>query len=165
MLSKCCCCIELRTGCIILGVLGILTGFSLITKGPYDSLYIIGAIFYVLRVSTEYLPLLFGAIKFNQRALLVSLVAGFLLTVLGVVYLIIVMAIVDIETLAPKLANGCRGVEDFHQLGMSCEDFKSMVKITTASILLAGGALEIYFLLCVYSFYKELKTGSLSLPK
>ena len=152
MLSKCCCCIPLRTGCIILAVLGILSGIGMLIKGYSDWPYVIEAIVSFAASG----PLLFGAIQNNQRAVLVGLIADALLIVFSIVFGII--AIASVETVIPELANNCDGIPDFDQLGVSCDDFKSTMKVTVAAAFVVGGLFNIYFWICIYSFYAELKT-------
>ena len=152
MVSKCCCCIPLRTGCIILGVLGILSGIGLLATEWRQWFYVIEAVIFF----AAYGPLLFGAIQYNQRAVLVSLGSCALLILYGTVIGIII-AMPRIETFRPELANNCAGVTSVERGGISCDDF---TQITDVSAFLIGSVLDIYFWICMYSFYKDLKTGA-----
>ena len=149
MLSKCCCCVPLRTGSIILAVLGILGGFANI--GGLTWYGILDGIFYLV----GYGALLFGAIKYNQKAVLVNLVFTALLIVVSMVLFII--AIASLETLVPELR--CKMPDESSQPSITCGQATTMLYISTGAGFLIGGLLNIYFWFCNYSFYLELKTG------
>ena len=154
MLSKCCCCVPLRTGSIILGIIGILSGAGFLLKGYTDWYYIIDGLLQIV----AYGVLLFGAIKNNKTAVLVHLVASAINIVLSIVLGIV--AIVRIDTLAPELANHCQSIlEELRQMGLDCEQFKAVVISTTAATFIGSGLISVYFWICIYSFYKELKKG------
>ena len=158
MLSKCCCCVPLRNGSIVLAVLGILIGILIgigsFAKSGGFGLHIIVAIFYLL----AYGALLFGAIKYNDKAVLFNLVLTAILIVLGIVGASIVIA--TIQTLAPELDNNCAALaKKLAQEHITCDEMKSAT-IGTATGILIVTFLQIYFWVCNYSFYKELKGGS-----
>ena len=152
MLSKCCCCVPLRTGSLILAILGVLGGILSFATSRGDWSSIIQGIFYLL----SYGFLLFGAIKYNEKALLVCLVLTAVSIVLGVVFCII--AIANIETIAPQLANNCAAmIDDLNKLGMTCDQFKSTTIGIVAGIFIGASLVSVYFWICNYSFYKQLK--------
>ena len=154
MLSKCCCCVPLRTGSLILGILGVLGGILSFATSRGDWSSIIQGIFYLL----SYGFLLFGAIKYNDKAVLVCLVLTAVSIVLGVVFCII--AIANIETIAPQLANNCAAmIDELNKLGMTCDQFKSATIGTLAGTYIAASLVNVYFWICNYSFFKELKEG------
>ena len=157
MLSKCCCCVPLRTGSIILAILGILGGIFAfaISRGQWSS--IVEGIFYLL----SYGFLLFGAIKYNEKAVLVCLVLSAASIILGVVFCII--AIANIEMIAPKLANDCAAmIDELNKLGMTCDQFKSTTIGIVAGTFIGSSLVSAYFWICNYSFYKQLKEGGAS---
>ena len=122
MLSKCCCCVPLRTGCIILGVLGALGGIGLILKGYTDWYNIVVGILQIL----AYGLLLFGAIKNNTTAVLVHLVASAINIMLSIVLGIV--ARVRIDILIPDIDNRCQSMpQELRQLGLTCEHLKEIV--------------------------------------
>ena len=156
MLSKCCCCIPLRTGSIILAVLGLVGGTGNLALAIYYQLWpnIVGGILYLL----SYAPLLYGALKYNKNAVLVSLICSGVLIALGIASCIIAFA--SIETINPLLADNCVAIRDvLNTLGLTCDQYKSTVLGMLAGTLIVGTLLNIYFWICNYSFYKELKKG------
>ena len=168
MLSKCCCCVPLRTGSIILAVLGILGGVGLFVGSQGFWYNIVLGVVYII----GYPALLFGAIKYNDKAVLVSLVCTAIIIVIGTVFGIIIIA--STETLIPELANNCASTVDVSTNGGNgqidfsgvCDALKNVARITTivvaAVIFFSSALLNIYFWICIYSFYKELKGGNVN---
>ena len=151
MLSKCCCCVPLRTGSLILAVLGILGGFGMMRTGAwYD---ILDGVLCLI----AYGALLFGAIKYHQGAVLVNLVFSAITIVLGILFVIIALA--SLETFVPQLRDNCASIPDLNQTGMTCSQLKSITVGTVAGTYAVGSLLSIYFWFCNYSFYLELKKG------
>ena len=97
-LSKCCCCVPLRTGSLVIAILGILGGLGLLafSKGQTSIRWpnIVEGIFVLL----PYSFLLFGALKYNDKAVLVCVVLTALSIIIGIVFGII--AIVNIDFLS-----------------------------------------------------------------
>ena len=154
MLSKCCCCIPLRTGSIILAILGILGGIGSFATSRGQWPYIITGIFYLL----SYGPLLYGALKYNEKAVLMSLACTAVSIFLGIVFTII--AIANIDTISPQLANNCAAIiDELNQMGLTCDQFKATAVGVAAGTFIVGSFLNVYFWICNYSFYKELKEG------
>ena len=155
MLSKCCCCIPLRTGSIVLAILGLLGGGAIFAQFFAQSggfwVYIVEGIFYLF----AYGALLFGAIKYNEKAVLINLACTALLILLGIVFAIILL--VSIEKFLPKFAYECTGI-DLKQ-GITCDDQKLATAGMPAGILIGSSLLNGYFWVCNYSFYKQLKEG------
>ena len=137
MLSKCCCCISLRTGSVILGVLGLIAAIVtlcypvLVQNGGNLT---IGIIYFI-----SHAFLLYGAVTNNYTAVLVYLV----FTGIGIILDLIfgILALVSVGILVPGLANDC------------CYNEVD----TLASVFIISGILNIYFWICCWSFYKELK--------
>ena len=149
MLSKCCCCVPLRTGSLVIAVLGILGAlvFLALSKGQWIS--IVDGIFFLL----PYAFLLFGALKYNDNAVLVCVVLTALSIITGIGLGII--AIANIEIFVPQLANDCKALHFF----VDCDNLRFRTIVTTAVKLIGGSLVNIYFWLCNYSFYKELTEG------
>ena len=132
-LSYFCFCAPLRTGSLILAVLGIL--FGIIGFVPYDNLLlfnVIQGIFYL----NAYGALLFGAIKYNDKAVLVNLVLTpniIFLGIVGVIY-----------------------------RGISLNTATGIVAGIVGGIVwgIVSAFVNGYFWVCNYSFYKELKKGN-----
>ena len=155
MLSKCCCCVPLRTGSLVIAVLGILGALGILasSKGQWPS--IVEGIFFLL----PYAFLLFGAIKYNDKAVLVCVVLTALSIIIGIVFGII--AIVKIEIINPLLANDCEAFDyasDF-TFFLDCDKEKFKARAITAAYLFVLSLVEVYFWICNFSFYKELKKG------
>ena len=175
MLSKCCCCVPLRTGSIVLAILGIPVGISTFATSGGFWLYIIQGVLYLL----AYGALLFGALKYNYKAVLVNLVVTAFLIILGIIGAIIFIQdslssgsrisydfydmYASIKPFVPanKLANNCAAMaEELSKAGITCDEFKAETIGTAAGILIVSSLLNGYFWVCNYSFYKELKRGS-----
>ena len=154
MLSKCCCCVPLRTGSLIMAILGILGGIGFFALSGGEWAYIIQGIFYLL----AYGPLLFGALKYNEKAVLVSLAITALSIAIGIIFCII--AIANIETIVPQFANDCASIiDELHRMNLTCDQYKSATIGIAAGSFIIGSLLNVYFWICNYSFYKELKEG------
>ena len=141
MVSKCCCCVPLRTGGIIIGVLGVLTGIGLLLGGYPNSYFITDGTVQIL----TYGVLLFGAIQNNKTALLIHLVAAALSIALGIsfgIYFFILVAVF---------------VSQFDTSEYSSLGYGLLASGATSFII--EGLLSVYFWICNYSFYKELKKG------
>ena len=147
--SKCCCCVDLRTGAIVMAILEIIGGFGLIGKSTEwpDILNVVVAI-------GAGVCLLFGAIKYHQLATRVYLVLQMIaIVLLGVAML---MAII-LATAAAAAVSGNHGVQ-------GNEGGVAMVIATAVMIYGIVASLHIYFWLCVFSFYKGLTTGEITFP-
>ena len=153
MLSKCCCCIPLRTGSLILAVLGILGGFAKFASSAGQWNNIIEGVFFIL----SYGSLLFGALKYNAKAVLVCLVCTGVLMLLEIVFGII--AFVKPEIFRPELANNCATLDKsiLWTFGWTCNEYKWSFLILAAGKSFGSLLVNVYFWICNYSFYKELK--------
>ena len=164
MLSKCCCCVPLRTGSIILAILGILGGLGVFVGSQGFWFNIVLGVFYIV----GYPALLFGAIKYNHKAVLVSLVCTAIIIAIGIAFGIIVIA--SIETFVPEFANNCASMVDVSSNGnngqVDISGVCAVVRYTTmgitATIFFASAVINCYFWICNYSFYKELKGGNVN---
>ena len=164
MLSKCCCCVPLRTGSIVLAVLGILGGIGTFVASQGQWPQIVLGVFYII----GYPALLFGAIKYCRKAVLVSLVCTAFIIVIGIAFGIIFIA--SVETFVPELANNCATMVDVSTNGVNGQvDLSGLcdvVRYTTigiaAAIFFSSALINFYFWICNYSFYKELKEGDVN---
>ena len=138
MLHKCCCCIPLRTGSIIIGVVGILGGISLLIRisviSDIESDWNEGLKIYCpdivasIIILLVYGCLLFGAIQYFKGAVLVYLIFGALFIVVSVIFRIYSIA---------RLKGGDR--------------FQHVASLMFYVLF------SMYFWICNYSFYVELK--------
>ena len=152
MLSKCCCCISLRTGCIILAILGFLNGIITFAYSKREWFTIVHVIFLLIGNGI----LFFGSIKKNYKVVLASLVFIGTAIVYGIVLGVITIA--DMDSAFPELANDCVLMEnELKTLGMDCNKFKSTTTYLTVGALVFFNLVEIYFWVCIYSFFLQLK--------
>ena len=87
-LNKCCCCVDLRTGSIVIAVLGLLGSF-----GNWGSGIVVGVITIVAGVASN-VCLLHGAIKYNRITTLIYLVMEGIFIVLYIVaFCLIIVAL------------------------------------------------------------------------
>ena len=150
MLSSCCCCISLRTGCIIIAVVGTLWAMSMLATSNWHWYYIVLGIFYLIANGV----LGFGAIKYSQTAILVNLVLTAIYIILGTLFGLIMVACID--SIYPLFANKCAVVEvESRKIDMTCDQNKWKIGITYG-IFFADALINSYFWLCSFSFYKEL---------
>ena len=146
--KKCCCCVDLRTGAIVMAILEIIGGLGLFGKGVSAGLW--PDILNGVVVTGAGACLLFGAIKYHQLATRVYLVLQMIaIVLLGVAML---MAIIWATAAASAVSerHGLQGNEG----GVA----------TAVMIYGIFASLHIYFWLCVFSFYKGLKTGEITFP-
>ena len=142
-LNKCCCCVDLRTGAMIIAVLEIIGGFALLGKSPIAWDTIVTCITFVISGAC----LLFGAIKYNWTATLVNMV----FSAVGITLWIIVAVMFFV---AAGVGSG--------QVSSQQKNAYWTASIITGVILIAVVFVKIYFWVCVYSFYRNLKSGNIS---
>ena len=150
MLSKCCCCVPLRSGCIALGVVGILVAFIYLDPIINQSAYIF--ILPLLVSLCSFGTLLIGAIVNNKTMVLVHSITYAMLMVLKVIFVIV--AAVAFTTLMPVL-NDC---EELDMTGFDdCEQYTSYTMVLFFIVSIIELLLDIYFWFCSFSFYLKLK--------
>ena len=103
MLSKCCCCLRLRTGSLVLAISGIIQGLGLIAL---YNLYWAGFVQGIL-VLVAHQFLLFGVLKHNEIAIQICLLLETLIIFTGILFG--VLAIVGIGPFVPQLFDNCEG--------------------------------------------------------
>merc|ERR1712018_55064 len=136
--NNCCCCIELRTGCIIIGVLQILGGLGNF-KPPLEWFTILLAIVSIISGCC----LLFGSIKYNPIGILINLI----FTAITSLFCLIVAIMIFYA------------VATYHT---SREEFIGYM--IAGGVYLVALAINVYLWLCVFSFYKKLKSGDITSP-
>jgi len=201
--GKCCCCVDIRTGAIVIAVLGIVGSFGNLAFSTYWMM--IGEIIWRLVVS---FCLLFGAIKVNEIAVLIYLI----LTILQIISEFAVGIFFLVAGSALKLVSQDDGFAVANTTSQHQDDgltFANMTSLhqddgltvgnatslhqddgftvanttslhqddgfTVASGTLVGIAaiiggvyiilwacLDIYFFICVHSFYKKIKDGMIT---
>ena len=169
MLSKCCCCVSLRTGSIIIGVLGLLGGIACLANAVYSGFNWIGLIQGIVYI-LSYGCLLYGAIRFNRTAVIVYLVIDGVMIAAVIIFGILAIVGVSIVAGTTDCSHLQQEVVDFpyssDQINMQawnlkqmCESAQTVVIGITAGIFFISAMLSFYFWICVYSFYKELNMG------
>ena len=136
-----CCCLDLRDGAIAIAVLEMLIGLG--SFGSFANGFNWIAILIFLPNVASGISLLYGAIKHNSTAVLVNLI----LSLLGVVFLI-VMSLVTLISGASMTLVEQRGAQ--------------IIMLVLGSIYLLITLIQIYFWICVYSYFRKLKSGNLS---
>jgi len=187
--GKCCCCLDLRTGAIVIAVLGIVGSFGNLAFSTYWMM--IGEIIWRLVVS---FCLLFGAIKVNEIAVLIYLILNILQIIsefaVGIFFLVAGSALkVVSQDDGFAVANTTSLHQDdgftvgnatslYQDDGFTVANTTSLHQddgFTVASGTLVGIAaiiggvyiilwacLDIYFFICVHSFYKKIKDGMIT---
>ena len=143
-LDKCCCCIDLRVGAIVIAILEIIGG--LCNFGNMQG-NVWGSVICAIASILAGLCLLFGAIKYNQVAVIVNLV----FSMIAIVFYAIVAIMVFI-------AAGLYG----SQRGAQPEAVGAV--IVAGVVIVIAILLMIYFWICVFSFLKGLKAGDIASP-
>ena len=89
MLKRCCCCIDLRTGCIIIAILGIITSAGWFTYTEKNDAYYVVLSGSIMGLIGN-LSLLFGAIMTNKIAVAIYLILEFVQLMLNFAFSILV---------------------------------------------------------------------------
>ena len=153
MLSKCCCCISLRVGCFILSIMGIVGGIIGLVYSEGNVLFVSEGVLWIIADTF----LFFGCIKMHRKTILVALVLEIVAILDGIA--ILIFSSISIEYVYPELANDCADLSA--QLNFSeidCEQTKSSYLQVMVGTICFNLALNTYFWICVFSFYKSLGT-------
>jgi len=153
--KKCCCCIDLRVGAIIIGILQILGAIGQFWNGIIG---IIGAI----AMLVAGICLLVGALKYNQVPTLINLIFAMIVIVLD-----IVMGILFLVAGAAFLAADANTVAVTVGSHEDPDLVKTVAVATSFAMGIAcfiGSLIHLYLWVCVLSFWKELKSGKITSP-
>ena len=156
--SKCCRCIELRTGAIVIAIMHILGAFGVLgygilwypKRGPGASEVVLeygifpSSIIGVIVGLTAGATLLIGAIKYNNTAILFHIV-------LAAIEIMDLFAIAIMYIIVANVADGGNFEDGFAAL--ICYLF--LIPIVFHAII------YICFLVCIYNFYKEVKSRAI----
>ena len=147
LLNKCCCCAELRTGAIILGVLHLI-GAALPLKDLKDGVTWYAIVDAILNLGAAGC-LLFGAIKNNKRATLLYLILDIVIIAFAIgVGIYLIFWTTWTTTFADEM---CR------MQGACTNEERQMAGPILGFSYLCVVALYVYFFLCIYSFYQSLE--------
>ena len=161
--QKCCCCIELRAGAIALAILQVFGSFIDLAAIGQDGrtwLHVTNTVFGL----AAGILLLGAAIKRNLTATLVYLVLDMINILFGVVCAIIMFV---------AAAQFSTSKDDVHALEELSRDFGMQLTNEDLDTLqstcnMAGvglvilAVISLYFWICIYSFYKNLKSGNIT---
>ena len=153
-LGKCCCCVELRTGAIIIAVLGLIASF-----GSFQHGVVIGIIFFVYGL-VQNLCLLHGAIKYNRTTTLVYLIMEAIFIVLLLVNWIMIIVGMASDEAKPCWKSENKDLEiDLEWSGWDKASCGVIVGVLVALFVVVTimMAISIYFWACVYGFFVDLK--------
>ena len=157
MCANPCCCVHLGTGCTIIGCLGVISGLISIIYSVHDLkygnpwFYIIDALFYVFAS----IALLYGIFRNRPRLVLVNLVITGLAIFMGVVFGII--AIASVSSFEPDFQNNCATITwELREENITCDELKAATIGTAASVFFLSSALNVYFWICNFSFWRTL---------
>ena len=152
-LTKCCCCIDLRLGCMLIAIAGIITSCGFF--GATNT----GKTYYVLATGNGIgilgsICLLFGAYKSHKIAVALYLVAEAVQIVLNIVYGVWLFASVPTATSSDPFSDGSLSVGSL---------FGGMIIAAGVSVFLVV-CVWVYFWLCAFSFFKKIG-GEADVPK
>ena len=155
--NKCCCCVDLRTGAIVIAILQLIGGAGCFGMGASEWQNILNGVVGLLAG----VCLLVGAINYHQTATLVYLV----LDMIAIVLVGVAMAVIIIGgATVTASASGYPDLQD-NQGAQDVVTAFGAIFITIFAIVYGLIALfYIYFWVCVFSFYKGLKSGEITSP-
>ena len=155
-LGKCCCCVELRTGAIIIAILGLIGSF-----GSFHHGVVIGIIFFVYGLISN-LCLLHGAIKYNRTTTLVFLIMDAIFIVLLLVNWILIIVGMASDEVKPCWKK--ESLENETEIKLDWSGWEDTTCGVVVGVLVAFFviitimmAISIYFWACVYGFFVDLK--------
>ena len=197
VLTKCCCCVDLRTGAMVMAILQVLGGLGSFagqaSGGP-------GMLANGVLALVAGLCLLYGAIKYEPTATLVYLVFQMLSIITVTIVAMLLVLVGTVATVAThhgvnvhnltygvNINNPYAGVNVHNPYGVninnpyggynvhnpyggvnSSNDVPDVATATTIAVDIMAIALachvliSIYFWVCAFSFYKGLKSGSIT---
>jgi len=147
-----------------MAILGILGGVSMIgaSKAQYGghTTSVIDGIFLLV----AYGFLLHGALENNKKSVLVSIICTGVVVAFGL--LVGLIAVANIELIASDLADICKNlISEKDKIGVikenvktkGCDDTAREATNQVAALFFINVLINIYFWICSYSFYQELK--------
>ena len=144
--KKCCFCLDLRIGCMVIAIITIIGGLCTLIRVPFTWYMTLAAITGTLSGSL----LLYGTIKNNITATTSYLV----MEILGIVAYMLAAAFIFIET--QKMANA------YHENGLTKKAQETRVAGDLFGMLFVFMVLlQIYFWICAFRFIKDLRSSQL----
>ena len=146
--TKCCCCLPLRTGCIVIAILTIAYSFTWYIFGSRGTRIGYG---YIVPINLWWLAegtcLLIGALLNNATLVLVH----FILAIIGTVGTLI---LVIVNSALANYSPGTQTQEEQVGAGLVVVIWASIIIFIVIACLV-----RIYFIVVAWFFYKELQTG------
>ena len=142
VLEKCCFCLDLRKGAIVIAIFHMVLALAQIFTMLRIIFTAIGVVIFGLIAGAV---LLYGAIKYNTVAIIIHLV----------------LALIEILILLTNV------ILIFHAVGISdgtLVDWFYTLLVVSGVLNSLWAIIEIYFLVCVRSFYLQLKSGMATSP-
>ena len=142
VLEKCCFCLDLRKGAIAIAIFHMVLALGQIFTMLRIVVTAIGVVIFGLIAGAV---LLYGAIKYNTVAIIIHLV----------------LALIEILILLTNV------ILIFHAVGISdgtLVDWFYTLLVVSGVLNSLWAIIEIYFLVCVRSFYLQLKSGMTTSP-
>lgn len=151
-LGKCCCCVDLRTGAIIIAVLGLIASF-----GNFQHGVVMGSITLVYGLISN-LCLLHGAITYNRTTTLVFLIMDAIGIIILLVSWILIIVAMASDEVSPcwKSENGDLKMEYAGYDAVECSVVVAVLVATLVGVTIFL-VVSIYFWACVYGFFVDLK--------
>ena len=144
--KKCCFCLDLRIGCMVIAIITIIEGLCTLIRVPFTWYMTLVAITSTLSGAL----LLFGTIKNNITATTSYLV----MEVFGIVAYMLATAFIFIESQTTS--------NSYHELGLTKKAKETRVAGDLIGILFVFMVLlQIYFWICAFRFVKELRSSQL----
>ena len=140
---------------MVLAAIGLMGAVGLIIIDHSNWSHVVYGIFNIVPCAA----LLLGAIKNNQPALLFYLVMEAISVILGIIFGVIDVAAAS-AILPTELEDNCSQLNiNINSNSLDCDEVKGGVIGILAATFWISVLLNMYFWACVYSFYKELKSG------
>ena len=143
-LEKCCFCVDLRNGAIVIGTLHMVAALGQLVTTAIAWINIVDVILGLIAGAV----LLYGAIKYNTVAIIIHLV----LALIEIVFLLATAIMIFVGVAAWLNLNG----GELHWL--------LTLSLVIGGLISLWAIIEIYFLVCVCSFYQQLKSGMITSP-
>lgn len=146
-LNKCCFCVDLRNGAVAIAVLHILGALGSLGWGIQNGITWMPILDCIVGIAAG-VCLLYGAIKYNTIATVIHLV----LALIEIIFLFVMAILIFVGFAALLNATG-GDFQWFHYL-----------TLVIAVTIIVWALVEIYFCVCVYRFYQQLKSGMITSP-
>ena len=150
-LDKCCCCIDLRIGAMVIAVLEIIGAGLFFFFGLYG-------LFSIANIAAG-LCFLFGAIKYNQ----VSVISSRVISMIATVFYTTVAILVFVGAVYYGSQRGQSKEEvDWQWTEEEANSVTGYIFLGLGGIIVIAVLVRLYFWICVFSFLQRLKSGDIA---